>query len=138
MYLNKFGFNGPCRYNRKGVFNVTYGYPARLPSYPFEKLEVFREKATRALFVNEDFVKVMQMATPGDVVYCDPPYLDSSVGSKTFTAYSASGFSFERQQELAALARKLAKRGIPVVVSNHDSEAARPLYERGRIIEFEA
>jgi DNA adenine methylase len=138
LYLNRFGFNGLCRYNKFGDFNVPYGNPARVPRLPLERMVAFREKAASATFVVGDFVSVMQQAVPGDVVYCDPPYLDMDSAGKSFTAYGASGFAFDRQQELASMARTLASRGIPVLISNHACEAARTLYEGAELFEFEA
>jgi DNA adenine methylase len=98
----------------------------------------FREKATRATFVAGDFISVMQQAVSGDVVYCDPPYLDRDSGGTSFTGYGASGFSFDRQRELATMARTLVARGVPVLISNHDCEAARSLYEGAELFQFEA
>jgi DNA adenine methylase len=137
IYLNKFGFNGLCRYNNSGAFNVPFGHPARIPSLPLKAILAFSEKATRARFVNNDFVSVMQCARPGDVVYCDPPYLDRD-GSRSFTAYGPDGFSIERQQELANIAKELAMEGIPVVISNHECEAARDLYAGASIFTYSA
>ena len=138
LYLNRFGFNGLCRYNRSGEFNVPYGNPMRVPRLPVERLVAFREKAACAMFVAGDFISVMQQAVPGDVVYCDPPYLDRDSAGKSFTGYGASGFGFDRQEELASMARTLAGRGIPVLISNHDCEAARSLYEGAQLFQFEA
>jgi DNA adenine methylase len=73
----------------------------------------------------------MQMARLGDVVYCDPPYLDRD-GSASFRAYGAGGFSFDRQCELADVARQLAKSGIPVAIC----AAARQLYSGAKILDF--
>ncbi|BEU23239.1 DNA adenine methylase [Paraburkholderia sp. 22B1P] len=138
LYLNRFGFNGLCRYNQSGKFNVPYGKPARVPRLPVERLIAFREKAVRATFVAGDFISVMQQAVPGDVVYCDPPYLGKDAKTGSFTGYGPLGFGFDRQQELAAMARALAARGIPVLISNHDCELARNLYEGAELFQFEA
>ncbi|WP_063825960.1 DNA adenine methylase [Paraburkholderia caribensis] len=137
LYLNRFGFNGLCRYNKSRRFNVPYGHlltPARLP---VERMAAFSERARHAKLVCADFADVMQMARPGDVVYCDPPYLDASGGKKTFVGYGAGGFTVERQRDLAALARTLAERGVSVVVSNHDTEFARKLYAGAEIYAFD-
>ncbi|WP_343654362.1 Dam family site-specific DNA-(adenine-N6)-methyltransferase [Paraburkholderia caribensis] len=138
LYLNRFGFNGLCRYNRSGEFNVPYGKPDRVPRLPVERMLAFREKAARATFVAGDFISVMQQAVPGDVVYCDPPYLDRDSAGNSFTGYAASGFGFDRQRELASMARTLAAQGVPVLISNHDCEAARLLYEGAQLFQFEA
>ncbi|NPT47164.1 Dam family site-specific DNA-(adenine-N6)-methyltransferase [Paraburkholderia sp. 1N] len=37
LYLNRFGFNGLCRYNRSGQFNVPYGHHVCVPSFPERK-----------------------------------------------------------------------------------------------------
>jgi DNA adenine methylase len=135
LYLNQFGFNGLCRYNRSGKFNVPYGHKSRVPRFPREEILNFARKAQRATFVCADFDSVMQMAEPGDVIYCDPPYLDRD-GAASFRAYGPNEFSFDQQRELAKLARELAGRGIPVAISNHDCDAARELYSGAKIIDF--
>jgi DNA adenine methylase len=137
LYLNKFGFNGLCRYNRAGLFNVPYGHPTRTPKLPVAEIFAFAQKATNATFVHCDFIELMMSAKLGDVVYCDPPYLDTDNAS-SFKAYGASGFDFNRQRDLADCARDLASRGIPVVVSNHDCVAARDLYAGAELHAFTA
>ncbi|MFC6949487.1 DNA adenine methylase [Paraburkholderia dipogonis] len=104
LYLNKFGFNGLCRYNRSGQFNVPYGNPVRVPGLPEEEILSFARKAQRATFVHGDFADLVRSAQPGDVVYCDPPYLDRD-DSPSFRGYGAAGFGMDRQRELADLAR---------------------------------
>jgi DNA adenine methylase len=135
LYLNKFGFNGLCRYNRSGKFNVPYGHKSRVPRFPREEILNFARKAQRATLVCGDFASVMQNAKPGDVVYCDPPYLDRDEAA-SFRAYGPNEFSFDKQRALAELARELAGRGIPVAISNHDCAAARELYSGAKIVEF--
>ncbi|MFL9898035.1 Dam family site-specific DNA-(adenine-N6)-methyltransferase [Paraburkholderia fungorum] len=137
LYLNRHGFNGLCRYNKRGNLNVPYGHPVRLPRFPREEILNFVEKARKATFVNDDFAAVMRRAVPGDVVYCDPPYADPD-GARSFTAYGPAGFGMDRQQELAELARELRGAGVPVVISNHDCSAARELYAGAKIFTFAA
>jgi DNA adenine methylase len=137
LYLNKFGFNGLCRYNRSGQFNVPYGKPDRLPKVPHEEILAFSRKAQAAQIIAGDFTEIMLGARPGDVVYCDPPYLDRD-GAASFRAYGAEGFNFDRQRELADLARQLAAREICVAISNHDCAQARQLYTGATIHAFAA
>jgi len=135
LYMNKFVFNGLCRYNRSGQFNVPYGHKAGVPHFPLDEVENFSKRARQATFMHSDFVSVMQMARLGDVVYCDPPYLDREEAA-SFRAYGAGEFSFDRQCELADMARQLGMNGIPVAISNHDCAAARQLYSGAKILEF--
>ncbi|MEI6001995.1 Dam family site-specific DNA-(adenine-N6)-methyltransferase [Paraburkholderia bengalensis] len=138
LYLNRFGFNGLCRYNRSGGFNVPYGAPKALPRFPADRVHAFRDKARRSSFMCADFADAMRMAERGDVVYCDPPYLPRDDSTASFTGYTAARFGIERQKELAALASDLSARGIPVVISNHDCEVARQIYKKARLITLEA
>ena len=117
LYLNKHCYNGLCRYNAKGGFNVPFGKYKR-PYFPENEMLNFHRKSQQAIFKHADFRDTMRSAKPGDVVYCDPPYVALSE-TANFTSYSAGGFGMQQQQELADLARILAAKGIPVVISNH-------------------
>ena len=77
----------------------------------------------------------MVATTPGDVVYCDPPYHALSK-TANFTSYSDTPFGWEQQQQLADMARELAGRGIPVLISNHNTNEVRELYAGAQITEF--
>ena len=76
----------------------------------------------------------MAQAGPGDVVYCDPPYVPLSA-TANFTSYSAGGFDAAAQMRLARSAETLAARGVRVVVSNHDLPLTRALYAGAHTIE---
>ncbi len=65
------------------------------------------------------------MARPGDVVYCDPPYVNPG----RFTAYHASGFTPAMQIELTKLLQLLPERGVHVIASCHDAPDIRELYQ---------
>jgi DNA adenine methylase len=137
LYLNKHGFNGLCRYNKAGRFNVPFGRPNRVPRFPREEIHAFAQKARAATFVHKDFAEVMMSARSGDVIYCDPPYLDRD-NAQSFKAYSAIGFDLTRHRELAERAKQLAGCGIPVAISNHDCVAARELYADADVHTFYA
>ena len=131
LYLNRHGYNGLCRYNRTGGFNVPFGrYKA--PRFPEEDLYQFCTKARRAIFVCEDYRRTLARARRGHVVYCDPPYVPLSA-TASFTAYAAGGFDLPKQARLAEAVRRLADRGVPVLVSNHDTPLTQELYAGARI-----
>ena len=127
LYLNRHGYNGLCRFNSKGAFNVPFGRYKR-PYFPEREMHAFRDKAARARFVRADFETVMAATSAGDVVYCDPPYVPLS-DSANFTAYSTGGFSPHDQHRLARAAEEAAARGVPVAISNHDRPEIRAVYE---------
>jgi DNA adenine methylase len=126
IYLNKHAFNGLCRYNSKGFFNVPYGRYAS-PTAPIKEIEMFSIKCKSAEFICSDFSNTFEMLKEGDVVYCDPPYVPLS-SSSNFTAYSKDSFNDESQLLLAKLAVNAKYKKVKVVISNHDTEFTRKIY----------
>ena len=134
VYLNRHGYNGLCRYNASGGFNVPFGRYKR-PYFPEKEILLFHEKARRAQFLHQDFTTSMTAAKKGDVIYCDPPYLPLSP-SANFTSYSAGGFDMAQQQQLAELSSRCAAKGIPVLISNHNTPDARAIYSKAKLRRF--
>ena len=134
LYLNRHGYNGLCRYNASGMFNTPFG-KYKKPYFPEKEMLYFAQRAQRADFACRDFRKTMMSLEPGDIVYCDPPYAPLSV-TANFTEYSGGGFGSREQEELAELAGKLAGRGIPVLLSNHDTEFTRQIYRGAKFTSF--
>ncbi|MCC5854741.1 MAG: Dam family site-specific DNA-(adenine-N6)-methyltransferase [Idiomarina sp.] len=128
LYLNRHGYNGLCRYNASGGFNVPFGKYLKT-YFPERELEFFAQKAKRATFTCEPFQHSFRRARRGHVIYCDPPYLPLSA-TANFTSYATHGFGLDEQMLLAKKAVHASrKRHIPVVISNHDTEQARWLYK---------
>lgn len=134
IYLNKHCFNGLCRYNTKGQFNTPFG-KYKKPYFPEREMQFFQQKSKNAIFAQMDFQQAMCSAKKGDVIYCDPPYVPLSP-SANFTSYHTNGFNLSKQQELAELAKVLAKRGITVIISNHATEFTNSIYQNAQLIPF--
>ncbi len=134
LYLNRHCFNGLCRYNQSGGFNVPFG-KYKAPYFPEAEIRAFAEKAVRATFVCCDYSEALRMVRPGDVVYCDPPYLTET---GNFTAYHSDGFGLEGHGRLARRARRLSAKGIPFVLSNSDTAMVRYLYKDFSITQITA
>ncbi|MGS2728139.1 DNA adenine methylase [Enterobacter sp. CFEC93] len=124
MYLNRHGFNGLCRYNRRGQFNVPFG-KYKTNYFPLKEVRAFAEKAKRATFITAHYSETLALVRAGDVVYCDPPYLTES---GNFTSYTENGFSHLDQGRLARKLRRLAENGVSIVASNSDLEMVHYLY----------
>ncbi|MBT1445324.1 Dam family site-specific DNA-(adenine-N6)-methyltransferase [Shewanella sp. JM162201] len=132
LYLNRHGFNGLCRYNRKGEFNVPFG-SYKKPYFPEQEIRAFAKKAAKAEFICVSYEQAFAMATSGDVIYCDPPYAPLST-TASFTTYVGAGFTLDDQALLARHSRHTAiERGIPVLISNHDIPLTRELYHGARL-----
>jgi len=126
LYLNRHGYNGLCRYNASGGYNVPFGRRSSV-YFPEAEMRFFISIAAQAIFQQQDFAHCMRHSKPGDVIYCDPPYLPLSA-TANFTAYHRDSFGLHQQAQLAQLAKDCAARGIPVLISNHDTPLARELY----------
>jgi DNA adenine methylase len=130
IWLNRAGYNGLYRENRRGEFNVPVGRynELRLPDP-----DHFR--SVSALLRDTEicaapFADVMARAGAGDHVYCDPPYVPLSA-TACFTGYVGSGFGHPDQVALARSAKRAARAGAVVVLSNHDLPVVRDvLYPR--------
>ncbi len=132
LYMNRFGFNGLCRYNKKGGFNVPFG-SYKKPYFPQAELEFFAEKASKATFICAGYKETFQQAQQDCVVYCDPPYAPLS-NTANFTSYAGGGFSLDDQAGLANEAEIAAQqRGVPVLISNHDTVLTRRLYHGAQL-----
>jgi DNA adenine methylase len=116
-YLNRTGYNGLCRFNRSGEFNVPFGrHPELKYRYDFtEFTEVFADWT----FTNTHF-KDVPLASD-DFVYADPPY------DVEFTKYSKDGFTWDDQ---LAAAEWLAKHPGPVILSNQATKRIKDEYKR--------
>lgn len=134
LYLNRHCFNGLCRYNKAGGFNVPYG-KYKQPYFPEAEILAFAEKAKRATFLCAGYAETLDLVRGGDVVYCDPPYLTES---QNFTQYHASGFDAVDHGRLTRKLRKLAGKGVSVVVSNSDEPAVRYLYAGFDVVRINA
>jgi DNA adenine methylase len=135
IYLNRHCFNGLCRYNSKGKFNVPFGRYSK-PVFPTDEVMNFFQKSHKADFIIADFRKTMSMAIDGDVVYCDPPYAPLTVTS-SFCDYTQEGFSSNDQYDLAQTALQLQSRRVTVVISNHDTDFTRNIYGGADIASFD-
>jgi len=129
IYLNRHCFNGLCRYNASNNFNVPYGRYDK-PYLPEQEIKIITDKLKNIniQYSVGDFTNVMLSAIPGDVIYCDPPYVPLS-DTASFTAYAATGFTIDQQNQLASLAETLQKKGIKVIISNHDTDFTREIYK---------
>lgn len=114
-YLNRTGYNGLCRFNADGRFNVPFGRYRRIRyqvAFP-EHQKAF----ARWTFTAGDFASLE--VRPDDFIYADPPY------DVEFTRYAAEGFTWDDQVRLAEW---LARHPGPVVVSNQATERIVRLY----------
>lgn len=114
-YLNRTGYNGLCRFNKRGEFNVPFG---KYKHIPYQRdFTPYKEVFQRWDFTCLDFEDVP--LHPEDFVYADPPY------DVEFTEYAPGGFSWDDQVRLV---KWLVRHPGPVVISNQATERIVELY----------
>lgn len=114
-FLNRTGYNGLCRFNKQGGFNVPFGRYKNI-SYTRDFTE-YSDEFDGWEFTSGDFEDMR--LRPTDFVYADPPY------DVEFTAYSHGGFSWDDQVRTAKF---LAKHKGPVVLVNQSTDRIVDLY----------
>jgi DNA adenine methylase len=115
--LNRTAYNGLCRFNNNGHFNVPFGRYQKI-DYRSDFTE-YRAIFARFELTNADFENTALCRD--DFVYADPPY------DVEFTQYSRGGFGWDEQQRSAEW---LAKHPGPVVLSNQRTERIEKLYRQ--------
>ncbi|MEQ4693310.1 DNA adenine methylase [Providencia manganoxydans] len=123
LYLNRHCYNGLCRYNKQGKFNVPFG-KYKNPYFPQKEIDSFCDKAylSKASILNLEWQDTLSLVDFNDGVYCDPPYMGSG-----FTQYHTSGFSDADHEALASALKDINDiQGNPITVSN--SPEAKELY----------
>jgi DNA adenine methylase len=116
-YLNRTCYNGLCRFNRKGEFNVPFGRYKTI--HYLTDFSPYRPALEPWTFTAGDFEDIDLY--PDDFIYADPPY------DVEFVSYSRHGFTWDDQVRLAEW---LAKHPGPVVLSNQATGRIEQLYEK--------
>ncbi|HKO60907.1 MAG TPA: Dam family site-specific DNA-(adenine-N6)-methyltransferase [Pyrinomonadaceae bacterium] len=116
-YLNRTCFNGLCRFNQSGEFNVPFG---RHNSIVYDRdFSALKNVFKQWKFSSCDIMSLP--IEPDDFVYADPPY------DVEFTTYSPGGFTWEDQVRTAEW---LAKHKGPVLLSNQATKRIVRLYKK--------
>jgi len=115
-YLNRTGYNGLCRFNQSGEFNVPFGRYKTI-NYRTDFL------AYKTAFASWDFTNAhftdLNLESD-DFVYADPPY------DVEFTQYSQGGFDWDEQVRAAEW---LSTHTGPVILSNQATKRIVTLYK---------
>ncbi|GBC62066.1 DNA adenine methylase [Desulfonema ishimotonii] len=82
LFLNRSGFNGMIRFNRKGGFNIPFcRKPNRFAQAYVTKIVNQVDHVATLLktkdftFKCQSFEKTIEIGTESDIIYCDPPYI---------------------------------------------------------------
>lgn len=115
-YLNRTGYNGLCRFNQKGLFNVPFGRYKTI-NYQLDFTN-YQDVLKPWQFTWGDFEQLQ--TTEHDFLYVDPPY------DVPFVSYAQNGFNWEDQVRLV---KWLTKQPGKIIVSNQATERMITLYQ---------
>jgi len=116
-YLNRTCYNGLCRFNSSGEFNVPFGRYKRI-NYKRDFSD-YRRILSEWNFLVGDFAHIP--IETDDFLYVDPPY------DVEFRSYSKEGFNWDDQIRLADW---LATHRGPTILSNQATDRILGLYTK--------
>lgn len=117
LYLNRTAWGGIYRENAFGEFNVPFGASGRRIMNRKHFMACADALAEVDLRV-ASFEDAFALAGQGDVVYADPPYVQSEMaGEVIFSRYSSERFGPSEEKALTYAAEDAGRRGAAVFVS---------------------
>ncbi len=128
IFLNKTAFNGLYRVNKKGHFNVPFGYYKNPKILDEDQLLAASKILKKTKILLGDFKDVLcKHAKKGDFIFLDPPYLPVSKYSD-FKRYTKEQFYEKDQIHLANLVNNLSKKGCHILLTNSNHPLIHNLY----------
>lgn len=111
VFLCRACYGGVVRFRKTdGHMSTPVGVHDPIPPESFGmRVDIWAARTKGTQFVLADFADTMARAQPGDLVYCDPPYVDSQT-----ILYGAQSFSIDRLFESIAACKQ---RGVNVALS---------------------
>ncbi|XKT74362.1 MAG: DNA adenine methylase [Patescibacteria group bacterium UBA2163] len=110
VFITRSCYGGIVRFTKQGRMSTPLGpHNPISPESFYERMYLWRQRIQNTDFYNKSFEELIGMAKENDVVYCDPPYVDSQS-----ILYGAQAFDIKKMWEEIAKAKK---RGAFVAVS---------------------
>lgn len=124
LFLNKTGFNGVYRENKKGEYNVPFGKKDKgVTIYNTDNLYAMHTLLQKCILTYGDYSEAIKNVKSRDLVYFDPPYY------KTFSSYSSNTFDKENHITLSEKCYFLKTIGATIILSNSSEEFIKDLYK---------
>ena len=111
LFLTRSCYGGVVRFRKNdGYMSTPCGVHSPISPASFsERVDVWKERTKHTEFKHSDALNIMSQAQEGDLIYCDPPYVDTQT-----IIYGAQNFELE---ELFSMISKCKSRGVKVVLS---------------------
>ena len=134
IYMNKTGFNGLYRVNKKNQNNVPMGR-YKNPDICNREVILSASQSLKGVTIKHcGYLDAIQDSKQGDLIYLDPPYYTKDSNSK-FTSYTKSQFLEKEHLELIQEIKVLDKAGVRLIQSNSYSEFIKEKYLKFNINE---
>jgi DNA adenine methylase len=132
IYLNQMSYNGIYRVNKKGEYNVPYGYREK---YVFDYNNIFNASKCLAetIIQHLDFVESVNYIHENDLVFIDPPYTVAH-NNNGFVQYNQKIFSLDDQYKLASMILKIKENGAFYYLTNAAHKIIREIFNNGDLI----
>ncbi len=97
LYLCRSCYGGVVRFRMKdGYMSTPCGIHKPIPADSFaQRVDEWGHRCRFTRFVHSDYAQIMEQAKEGDLVYCDPPYVDTQT-----ILYGAQAFSLAKLFEV--------------------------------------
>lgn len=128
IFLNKTCFNGLYRVNKRGEFNVPFGYYKNPKILDEDLLYAVSSLLKHATIVCDDYLNILKKyAEPNDFIFLDPPYLPISKYAD-FKRYTKEQFYEEDQVNLSNEIKRLSQLGCNIILTNSNHPLVHELY----------
>lgn len=111
LFISRSCYGGVVRFRQAdGYISTPCGVHNPMPPRTFAcRVDEWRQRTAGAQFRHMDYTEAMDVAQPGDLIYCDPPYSHTQS-----ILYGAQAFSLEH---LFSMIERCKTRGIYVALS---------------------
>lgn len=110
LILSRTCYGGVVRFTKEGKMSTPIGPHRPIAPKTFaERVREWRERVKGTTFLNQTFSETMSLVKHGDLIYCDPPYIESQS-----ILYGSQSFEF---MELVQEIKRCKELGAQVVLS---------------------
>ena len=137
LYLNQTSYNGLYRVNRKGRYNVPYGFRESW-IYDPKRIRMASQHLQNTRISTGDFEVNKYRIKENDLVFLDPPYTVSH-NNNGFIAYNQKLFSLEDQRRLKKFIEYIKEKGAYYILTNAAHETIREIFltQGDRVVELQ-
>ncbi len=111
LFISRSCYGGVVRFRQAdGYISTPCGIHKPMPPITFaRRVDIWHRRTEGTQFRQMDYTEAMEMAQPGDMIYCDPPYSHTQS-----ILYGAQAFSLE---QLFTMIERCKTRGVYVALS---------------------